>query len=302
MSADEGLVVLVADDDDTVRLSVGELLETQGYRVAYARDGLECIERVRELVPHLLVLDLAMPRLDGFGVLDALPTLDLDAEPPDVIVLTGLASAGEGIRAMRSGAIGFLTKPTRATELFASVRRATEARESTAFRRRLFADSHKRWECRVPPDRANIRWVAQHLAAEMEAFIFDGDIRPRRVLLALDEALTNAIVHGALEVDSRLKEDGGAFETVVLERESDPAWARRTVTVIADFRPERLEVTVADPGRGFDLANLPDPSDPEAALLASGRGLVMMRALMDEVRFDDGGRSVRLAMHPVRRR
>jgi CheY-like chemotaxis protein/anti-sigma regulatory factor (Ser/Thr protein kinase) len=293
-SAPRRPLVLVADDDAQVRASLGALLRADGYEVGEAEDGVACVRLVRELQPAVLVLDLSMPGRDGFGVLDELPHLDLDTELPDVVVLTGHAGAADGVRAVRAGAIGFLMKPCRPLELLTVIRRSVDAREATAHKRKLFRDSHKTWTCRVTPNRANVRWVAQQLAVEMQAFVFDGDIRPRRLIIALDEALSNAVIHGALGVDSSLKEIPHQFETTVSEREKDPEWSSRLVTVASDFRPDRLEVCISDPGEGFDVASLPDPDDPEALLKSHGRGILIMRALVDDLVFEDGGRRVRL--------
>jgi CheY-like chemotaxis protein/anti-sigma regulatory factor (Ser/Thr protein kinase) len=292
-------LVLVADDDTRVRATLVALLETQGYRVAQAADGLECLQLIRTAQPQIVVLDLGMPKRDGFAVLDELPHLDLDTELPDVIVLTGRAGAADGIRAVRAGAIGFLTKPARSSELFTAIRRATEAREAAAYKREVFGDSHKTWTCQIRANRANARWLAQQLAVELAAFVFDGDPRPRRLQIAVDEALTNAIIHGALEVDSSLKDQASVFEEVVSAREADPEWSSRLVRVACDFLPSRVEIVITDPGRGFDAAALPDPADVEAVLACHGRGILMMRALVDEVEFENGGRTVRLAMRPV---
>ncbi len=293
-------LVLIADDEPAVRSSLAELLCAEGYEVAEAEDGNVCIDLVRDAQPAVLVLDLSMPRRDGFSVLEELPHLDLDTELPDVVVLTGHAGAAEGVRAVRAGAIGFLTKPARPAELLTVIRRAVDAREATEHKRRLFADSHKTWSCRVRPNRANVRWVAQQLAVEMEAFVFDGDVRPRRLIIALDEALNNAVIHGALQVDSSLKEVQREFERVVSEREQDPAWSERLVRIESDFRADRLEVRITDPGDGFDVASLPDPEDPEALLRSHGRGILIMRALVDELSFEDGGRCVRLVQSAVK--
>jgi len=65
---DHGRILLV-DDDPDVRLAIGTVLEVEGYQLRTARDGIECLERVREERPDLLILDLLMPRKDGFAVI-----------------------------------------------------------------------------------------------------------------------------------------------------------------------------------------------------------------------------------------
>lgn len=64
--------ILLVDDDPDLREAMTTILESQLYRVVTAKDGIECLEKVKEDPPDLIILDLLMPRLDGFGVVKAL--------------------------------------------------------------------------------------------------------------------------------------------------------------------------------------------------------------------------------------
>jgi FixJ family two-component response regulator len=282
----------VADDDQQLCESLKLLLQERQYDVRTAPDGRRCLEVIKEYMPDVLVLDLAMPHLDGFGVLQEMEVLEFDGQLPDVIVLTGHGGISDGARAIKSGAIGFLTKPARNIELLTLISRAVAGRRALDQKRAVFTDSKKHWECAVSCHRENIRHVVNQIAAEIEAF---GLILPkgiRRILMAVDEGVTNAIIHGGLEVGSILKErtDPLAFEEACAEREGDPNYADRRVRVALDIDPEELVIVVEDQGPGFEVGKLPDPDDPEALLMASGRGIIIMQALLDEVRFEDSGR------------
>jgi two-component system alkaline phosphatase synthesis response regulator PhoP len=61
--------ILLVDDDPDVRMAIGTVLEAEGYWLKTARDGIECLDRIREERPDLLILDLLMPRKDGFAVI-----------------------------------------------------------------------------------------------------------------------------------------------------------------------------------------------------------------------------------------
>jgi len=61
--------ILIVDDDPDILEGITTILETQPYRLASARDGKQCMEIVNEEVPDLLILDLLMPRMDGWGVI-----------------------------------------------------------------------------------------------------------------------------------------------------------------------------------------------------------------------------------------
>ena len=64
--------ILVVDDDPDIREAVKIVLETQPYRLAFASDGEECLERVKKEIPDLIILDLLMPKKDGFEVIKEL--------------------------------------------------------------------------------------------------------------------------------------------------------------------------------------------------------------------------------------
>ncbi len=127
---------VVADDSAFARKVVREILERTGdiEVLEIARDGLEAIERVSELQPDVLTLDLMMPALDGVGVLKALPA---DTATRVVVVSSSGADTDLGIAALEAGAVALVEKPTAlatqrmyemAEELVRSVRAAAGAR------------------------------------------------------------------------------------------------------------------------------------------------------------------------------
>jgi anti-sigma regulatory factor (Ser/Thr protein kinase) len=128
--------------------------------------------------------------------------------------------------------------------------------------------------------------------------------RTSRVTLALHEALTNSIVHGNLELSSDLKEQGDdCFARAVAHRCADSAFASRTVDVRSLYDGRSIRWTLTDQGPGFDVEGVQRRLDTEGpGERASGRGLLMMRAFLDEVHFDQGGRRVLLVLHRSSRR
>jgi anti-sigma regulatory factor (Ser/Thr protein kinase) len=121
-----------------------------------------------------------------------------------------------------------------------------------------------------------------------------------KLLLALHEALTNSVVHGNLQISCDLKERGDrSFAEALAARSADPNYAGRPVDVAVDYDGRRCQWALTDRGTGFEVEAVlgRDPDDPEAMLRASGRGVLMMRALMDEVRYEEGGRRVILTLH-----
>ncbi len=113
---------------------------------------------------------------------------------------------------------------------------------------------------------------------QMLAFIRESCHTPTQdynLLIVIQEALANAVVHGCGNNPSQ------------------------TVHCHVECSDSAIAITVRDPGPGFDVDSLPDPTSIECLAEEHGRGIFMLRSLMDEVRFEDGGRL--LEMRKLRR-
>ncbi len=113
--------ILVVDDNDDMRGYVAGLLRQEGYLVRTAADGIEALELLREDVPDLVMTDVMMPRLDGFGLVRA-----MQADPVLTVVPVVMLSARAGeegtLEALDAGVDDYLVKPFSARELLARVR------------------------------------------------------------------------------------------------------------------------------------------------------------------------------------
>ncbi|PYP12228.1 MAG: type II secretion system protein GspE [Gemmatimonadetes bacterium] len=110
--------VLLVDDEDSLRNVMRDLLERDGYIVTEARDGVQALDQVDRVGPDIIVLDLNLPGLDGYGVLSHLRSRPATANIP-VIVLTAKGDEDNEVRVFELGADDFLTKPFRARALSA---------------------------------------------------------------------------------------------------------------------------------------------------------------------------------------
>jgi type II secretory ATPase GspE/PulE/Tfp pilus assembly ATPase PilB-like protein/CheY-like chemotaxis protein len=110
--------VLLVDDEDSLRKVMKDLLERDGYVVTEARDGVQALDQVDRVGPDIIVLDLNLPGLDGYGVLSHLRSRPATANIP-VIVLTAKGDEDNEVRVFELGADDFLTKPFRARALSA---------------------------------------------------------------------------------------------------------------------------------------------------------------------------------------
>jgi DNA-binding response OmpR family regulator len=109
--------VLVADDDPDIRGLLRELLDRRGFDVTEARDGQEALRAFFDKRPDLVVLDVAMPVLDGWKTLERIREL---SDVP-VVMLTARATELEKTRGLRAGADDYVTKPFGRQELLARV-------------------------------------------------------------------------------------------------------------------------------------------------------------------------------------
>jgi serine/threonine-protein kinase RsbW len=122
----------------------------------------------------------------------------------------------------------------------------------------------ERISLRMPSDIKFLDGVLEYLNERMLRL---GFVQPEDsdLIMALDEAIVNAIKHG---------------------NKGDSA---KAVSITAEFTAEGTRFTIADEGAGFDVCNIPDPTDPCRLLEPNGRGLYLINHIMDEVVFNDAG-------------
>lgn len=120
-------LILVVDGEKTLRLILRRVMEKEGYRIAEASDGEQCLEFCQQFQPDLILLDAMMPQIDGFTCCEMLPTL-LDDECPAVLMITALNDKASVDRAFEVGATDYVTKPIDWPVLLMRVRRLLQTR------------------------------------------------------------------------------------------------------------------------------------------------------------------------------
>lgn len=114
-NGDDRLSVLVVDDSEDSAGMLAALLEDEGHRVRVAHDGPRSLELFEEEAAHLIVLDLGLPRMDGFEV--AIEMRKRWGDGFKIVALTGYSDESDRVRAARSGIDSFLIKPFRVHHL-----------------------------------------------------------------------------------------------------------------------------------------------------------------------------------------
>jgi two-component system chemotaxis response regulator CheY len=114
--------VLTVDDSRTMRDMLKLALSQAGFRVVQAEDGVHGLEVLQGETPDVIITDINMPRMDGFGFIEAV-RLDADRRAIPILVLTTESDAEKKNRARQAGATGWIVKPFNPVKLVDAVRR-----------------------------------------------------------------------------------------------------------------------------------------------------------------------------------
>src|ERR1035438_4531899 len=115
----QGARLLIVEDEPAMRTALRDILESEGYRVQTASDGAAGLDQAREQKPDLLLLDVMLPRLDGYALCSELRRLAVDTP---VLMLTAKGQVQDCVTGLDSGADDYLVKPFSTDELLARVR------------------------------------------------------------------------------------------------------------------------------------------------------------------------------------
>jgi DNA-binding NtrC family response regulator len=153
--------VLVVDDERAVRFALSEILKKNGFAPSEAEDGLRAIETVTARAPDLVLLDVAMPGMNGIETLGELRKINPDIP---IIIVTGHGDIATAVQAIKLGAYDFLTKPPQVDRLLVTIQRALERSELQRSIRQLdlSMDSSLEWVFgKSPSIRGVIRQIRQ---------------------------------------------------------------------------------------------------------------------------------------------
>ena len=293
--------VLVVDDSPIDRQLVGGLLKQDtDWTVTYAGDGAAALDSIRTRPPDIVVTDLQMPEMTGLELVIAVRKSF--AQVP-VVLMTGKGSEEIAVEALHAGAASYVPKRALATMLVDTVRRVLASFQEDRHRSELMKRATVHAESfEIENDVNLLLSLSRHLQQTL-ADTWGLDRTDRlRIGTALEEALLNALYHGNLGVRSELKEiDHDEFYKQANERRIALPWSDRRIRVQVRLTLQEMEVSIRDEGDGFDPSKLPDPTDPENLDRPCGRGVMLMRAFMDDVRYNPTGNEVTLVRKRVRK-
>ena len=288
--------LLVVDDSIVDRRFVGGLLQrNHEYAVEFAEDGDAALARIRQSPPDLIVTDLQMPNRGG---LDLVTAVRLHHAGIPVILMTGQGSEDMAVMALESGAAGYVPKSLLSERLLDTVEEAlASAKADRTYERLIACMSRCEFDFELTNEPALIDPLCDLVQQRVSGMRLTDATGRLRIGTAVKEALLNAIYRGNLELDfQQLPEvreeliDRMAID-LILARRAQPRYRDRRVTVAVRIDTREAKIVVGDMGEGFAHANLVAPASLDSR---AGRGLVLMRAFMDEVIFNDVGNQITL--------
>ena len=282
--------VLVVDDSAVDRKLISTLLSNQtDWHIDVRNDGQQALAYVAEHQPDLVLSDMKMPNLDGLSLVG-----ELRSKHPliPVILITSFGSEELAMEALKEGAASYCPKTRMSRDLIAIARKILAV---SLKRRRIEQVLSRVTESTISftleNDSSLIPPMIEHLQIHMVAW---DETDRLRVGVALDESLLNAMHHGNLEIDSTLRDqgDGSGYQKAIAQRNQESPFRDRKVKLDAKISSDEIKLSIADEGPGFLPETVPDPTSSENLHKPSGRGLLLIRTFMSEVKHNETGNAI----------
>lgn len=282
--------VLVVDDSAVDRKLISTLLSNQtDWHIDVRNDGQQALAYVAEHQPDLVLSDMKMPNLDGLSLVG-----ELRSKHPliPVILITSFGSEELAMEALKEGAASYCPKTRMSRDLIAIARKILAV---SLKRRRIEQVLSRVTESTISftleNDSSLIPPMIEHLQSHMVAW---DETDRLRVGVALDESLLNAMHHGNLEIDSTLRDqgDGSGYQKAIAQRNQESPFRDRKVKLDAKISSDEIKLSIADEGPGFLPETVPDPTSSEKLHKPSGRGLLLIRTFMSEVKHNETGNAI----------
>lgn len=260
--------ILIVNDDDSSRHSLEQALSALGHETTISGSRNEALARrdfrefdvvVSDLVDdteaELIVDSATQDAENGGAAVSAASVASFDESPPISIVKSFKIDVGTG---------NYLRRPYDSEELRRIVEEILQCHLRYSVEPRELPFTHEKVEFELPSDIALMNGVLQYLLERVARL---GVIQPEQsnLFVALDEAFVNAVKHGN-------RYDHTKFLRITAELSADEA-----------------RFTVEDEGEGFNVADVPDPCDPQNLFRTSGRGVLLICNIMDEVQYNARG-------------
>ena len=249
--------ILIIDDHDDLATSLQEVFTHVGHFVHVVEDRREALAIDNIEAFDLVITDLDVAKLSAETNFNGNASVCLPAT-------LDAGHYGQHIKAFKICAANFRRDEFDEEELRELVATVLDYKIRYVDNKDIVQDLHENIEFELPSAISLMHIVLDYLMKRVEKL---GVIKPEQsnLFVALDEAFVNAVKHG------------NKFD------------ARKLVRVTAEVSRDEARFTIEDEGEGFDVANIPDPLDPENLFKTSGRGVLFIYNIMDEVKYNDRG-------------
>jgi len=258
--------ILIVDNNDELRVLLEQALGRLGHEVVVTGEREKALRRDDLDSFDLIISDLSEAEINGE------PVSELHRK--HLVTPLGEKPNGPGvIKAFKMGAANYLRLPYNREELREIVEQTLAQKLRYVDDPSVFSHVHEKIEFELPSDLALMNGVLEYLQERVAKL---GLIRPERsnLFVALDEAFVNAVKHG---------------------NKNDPT---KLLKITAELSPKEASFTVEDEGEGFDIHEIPNPCDPENLFRTSGRGVLLIYNIMDEVEYNAQGNRVKMIKRP----
>lgn len=257
--------ILIIDDHDDLATALDEVFTHVGHSVDILETRSEALRRDLEHY-DLVITDLDVdPQMHTSG-----------ASENGAVCLPELGSvpSGERVKAFKLCATNFRRTDFNENELKDIVATVLDYKIKFVDKKEAVADLHENIEFELPSAISLMHIVLEYLLKRVEKL---GVIKPEHsnLYVALDEAFVNAVKHG------------NKYDT------------QKLVRITAEVSKQEAKFTIEDEGEGFDVNNIPDPLDPENLFKTSGRGVLFIYNIMDEVKYNERGNRLTMVKKAV---
>ena len=258
--------ILIVDNNDELRLLLEQVLGQLGHDVVATGERDKALRRDDLDSFDLIISDLSEAEVNGEPIGDLqrkhlVTPLGKEFKSPEII------------KAFKMGAANYLRLPYNRDELREIVEKTLAYKLRYVDDPTVLSHVHEKIEFELPSDLALMNGVLEYLQERVAKL---GLIKPDRsnLFIALDEAFVNAVKHG---------------------NKNDP---NKLLRITAELSPKEASFTVEDEGEGFDVRAIPNPCDPDNLFRTSGRGVLLIYNIMDEVEYNAQGNRVKMVKRP----
>ena len=262
--------ILIVDNNEELRTLLADVLRELGHEVVSTGDRAEALERDDLEEFDLIISDLTEDAESGIEIIGELKRQRLMVP---VVISSEQTQQSGAIKAFKLGAANVVRRPYDREELRTIVDKTLGYKLRFVEDLKVLPYTREHIEFELPSDLSLMNGVLHYLIERVAGL---GIIQPERsnLFIALDEAFVNAVKHGNQNDSSKL------------------------VRITADLTTDEARFVVEDEGDGFDPKTIPDPLDPANLFKTSGRGVLLIYNIMDEVEYNERGNRLTMIKRP----